>query len=179
MNNSQSIGINTDYLLSLLLSYAYRGTSTKRTALLNAVQAVNTPQGGEDVEAKLEQWRRVVTYLPRFGITVPDYGIMVNAADKKVANFEANSKFALDKALYVRHNNIDAIKSDGAETFEAYVEHLVGLVRMAGGSMHKSNWTHACTAKGGGKDKGKASPKARAKSVDQGAGGAKIVQVPY
>ena len=100
--------MSTDYLLSLLLGHAYRGTTTERSALLGAVQTVGTPQAGEDVEVKLEQWRRIVTYLPRFGIALPDYGIMVATADKIVANFECNSKFALDKALYVRQHGIDA-----------------------------------------------------------------------
>ena len=37
VSNAQTIGITTDYLMSLLLSYAYKGTATERAALLSAV----------------------------------------------------------------------------------------------------------------------------------------------
>ena len=67
---------------------------------------------GEDVEVRLEQWRRLVSYLGRFGIAVPDYGIMVTAANKIVSVFDSNQKFALDRALFVRQHGV-ALHSAG------------------------------------------------------------------
>ncbi len=134
VSNSQTVGLTTDYLLALLLQYAYRGTKEERTKLFEAVTKVTSPQPGDDIEVRLEQWRRRVAYLPRFGIAVPDYGEMITAADRLVSCFEDDSRFCLDRALFVRMNGIDCIKFDDKDLFDKYIEHLVGLVRVAGGT---------------------------------------------
>ena len=149
--------LSTDYFLHLLLTKAYRGSAQERTELLNTVTDVAAPRPTEDVEIRLEQWKRLVSYLPRFGIAVPDYGIMIGAANKIVAGFDQNPKFALDKALFVRQNGVDSIRYNDEALFDQYINHLIGLIRVAGGSVRKDRGPQAHFA-GKGKGKGKDRP---------------------
>ena len=67
---------------------------------------------------KLEHRGRLVGYLVRFGLAVPDYGIMVSTATRLVSGFESDPQLALDRALFVREHGIDSIRSDDRELFE-------------------------------------------------------------
>ena len=118
-----------------MLQYAYSGTAEERSKLLNAVKQAAPVAPGDDAETQLEKWRRLVSYLPRFGIATPDYGEMVTAAELLVKRFEKDDQFALDRALYVREHRVHNIGAEDADVFKAYLDYLVSLVRVAGGSV--------------------------------------------
>ena len=123
----------SDRAITLMLQHAYSGTADERTRLLGSVKEVSPISRSDDAEAQLERWRRLVSYLPRFGIGTPDYGEMINAIEKLIRNFDSDDNFALDRALYVRENAVHNIGPQDAVKFEAYLDYIVSLVRVAGG----------------------------------------------
>ena len=118
----------------MLLTRAYRGTHQERTELLSCITDVQPARVGEDAEVRLEQRKRLINYLPKFGIAIPDYGIMVATANKLLSIFDSDPKFALDKALFVRDHKVDSIQYNDEELFNRYIDYLQGLVRVAGGT---------------------------------------------
>jgi hypothetical protein len=135
----QDSTIQSDQLVHMLLVQAYRGTSKERSELSDAICDVKSVKAGQDAEVLIEQWRRLVSYLPRFGIAMPDYGKMIAAVNRIIAPYESDPKFALDRALYAREKGIDSIRHDDRETFDAYVIYLQGLLRVAGAHVPKGD----------------------------------------
>ena len=123
----------SDRAITLLLQHAYSGTAEERSRLLSAVKDVSSIGSNDEAETHVERWRRLVSYLPRFGIATPDYGEMVAVAEKLVKRFDAHDRFSLERALYVREHRIHNIGSEDKAKFDGYLDFLVSLIRVVGG----------------------------------------------